>query len=880
MTYWSRLQSWLQAILQRSRLENEMDRELRFHLEAYAEDLIERGVPREDAMRQARLEFGGIDRAKEECREARGVSFVETLIQDLRYGARMLGKSPGFTAVVGLTLALGIGANTAIFSVVNAVLLRPLPFPNPEKIVQLGASLDNGEPNGSVTVPQFIFCRDHGEAIFDSVAGFQGGPALELKQHGRVDWVTSLWVTDDFFRVVGVPPELGRGFRREETQPGALPSVVLSDALWRRTFGANPEVIGAQLYLDDGAYTIVGVTPREFTFVEQPTDVFIPLHLGNSLGDQGTNTRMIARLKPGISIAQAQTDLKIIFEQFPAKDSRLFVGDYHRWLAGDSRSSLIVLFGAVGLLLLIACVNVASLMLARVSSRQREMSIRLAIGARPGRLLRQLLSESFLVALIGAGAGLLAAYGALGTLVSAIPFNLPSGGLIRLDGKVLLFTSGIVLLTTVAFGLASFWQTTRGNLNVTLKEGGSQTGTGPTHSRLRNLLVTCEVALSLALLVGAALFGESLYRLHQEKLGFDPRNLVTMTTPIGRARNLTADQVWNFEQQLLPRIQSLPGVNSAAVVTVAPLTGQANLPAQLLGNNDAEHSFGGTEVRAVSTGYFTTMRIPVLRGRGILENDTTGTSPVAVINEALARRWWNGGNPIGERIVIGSFRGHNLLNHLEPPREVVGVVADVKGRVLVRPAPPMVYIPAAQNRVMLGGTTDWVVRTSSSTDIAAALRQAVVDVNPEQPITAIHSMTDVIAGSVAGQSFDALLVGLFAGIALALASVGMYGVLNLYVTQRTHEIGVRIAMGAHPRQLLKLVVAQGLGWALAGVLIGTATALGLSRFLTTLLYQVKPTSYAPYLVGAILSLAVAALASYIPARRAMRVDPIVALRCE
>jgi putative ABC transport system permease protein len=872
--------NWLMQVFSRRRIYGDLSEEIREHLEEKVEELVARGISRKEASHVARREFGNVELVKESAHDVWGWRWLEDLMEDLRFGLRMLRKNPGFTVVAILTLAVGIGANSAILSVVSAVLLRPLPFPNPEKIVQLGAGLDNGEPNGSVTVPQFIFCRDHCEAVFDSVAGFQGGPALELKQHGRVDWVTSLQVTDDFFRVVGASPALGRGFRREETQPGALPSVVLSDALWRRTFDANPDVIGAQLYLDDGAYTIVGVTPRDFTFVEQPTDVYIPQHLGNSLGDQGTNTRMIARLKPGVSITQAQAHLNIVFEQFPEKDSRLFVGDYHRWLAGDSRSSLIVLFGAVGLLLLIACVNVASLMLGRVSSRQREMSIRLAMGARPGRLLRQLLTESFLVALIGVAVGLLAAYWALGALVSAIPFNLRSAGSIRLDGSVLLFTFGIALVTTVAFGLASFWQTTRGNLNATLKEGGSQTRTGATHSRLRNLLVTCEIALSLALLVGAALFGESLYRLHQEKLGFDPQNLVTMTTPINQARNPTVEQVGSFEQQLLARIQSLPSVDSAAIVTVAPLTSQANLPAQLLGNNDAQHSFGGTEVRAVSTGYFTTMRIPVLRGRGILENDTAGTSPVVVINEALARRWWNSGNPIGERIVIGSFQGHNLLNNLEPPREVVGVVADVKGKVLVRPAPPMVYIPAAQNRVMLGGTTDWVVRTSSSTDIASALRQAVVDVNPEQRITAIHSMTDVVAGSVAGQSFDALLVGLFAGIALALASVGMYGVLNLYVSQRTHEMGVRIAMGAHPRQVLKLVVAQGLGLALAGVLIGTATALGLSRFLTTLLYQVKPTNYAPYLVGAIFTLAVAALASYIPARRAMRVDPIVALRYE
>ena len=803
-----------------------------------------------------------------------------TIWHDLRYAVRMLAKSPGFTAVVVVTLALGIGANSAIFSVVNAVLLRPLPFPQPERMVQLGAGLNHGEPDGYVTGPQFIFCREHGARVFDSVAGFLGGPALELKQRNHVDLVTSLWVTDGFFRVVGVNPALGRGLRREETQPGAPLSAVLSDALWRRTFGARPDIIGKQLRLNNDTYTIVGVMPRDFTFVEQPVDAYIPLQLGDTLGDKGTNTRVIARLKPGVGIAQAQTEMNIVFAQFPEKDSRLFVGDYQRWLAGDFRASLILLFGAAGLLLVIACVNVASLMLARASSREREMSIRVAIGARPGRLLRQFLTESLLVALIGAGAGLLAAYWALDTLVSSIPFNMPLAGSIRLDGKVLLFTLGVALLACAAFGVGSFWQTTRGNLNVTLKEGGMQTRVGAAHNHLRRILVTGEIALSLALLVGAALLGESLYRLQQEKLGFDPQNLVTMTTPMHDAESLTSAQVWNFQQQLLERIRSLPGVHSAAAVTVAPLTGQANLPAQVLGKNDEQHSFGGTEVRAISIAYFSTMRIPILEGRGILENDTAATPPVAVINETLARRWWKDGKPIGERIVIGSYQGRELFKEPFPPREVVGVVADVKGMLLARPAPPMVYIPVAQNRAMLGGSTAWVIRTSGPTDIAPALRQAVAELDPEQRVTEIRSMKDVISASVAGQSFDALLVGLFAGVALALASVGIYGVLSLYITQRTHEIGVRIALGAEPRQVLKLVVGQGLRLALVGVLIGITMALGMSRFLTTLLYQVKPTSNLAYLVCAILSLGVAVIASYIPARRASKVDPMVALRCE
>lgn len=803
---------------------------------------------------------------------------MSALLQDLRFALRMLTKKPGFAAVVVLTLALGIGANTAIFSELHAVLLRPLPYPQPDRIVQLGASLKSGEPEGYVTGPEFTFLQEHPASTFDSLAAFQPSPLLELKQRDHVSWLTSQRISEDFFRVLGVAPALGRTFQTGDMKRGAPPAVVLSDALWRNDLGSDSNVVGTQIVLDDRFYTVIGVMPRSFTFVEQPADAYIPLQLSDSVGDQGMNTRMIARLKPGVTFVQGQAELNILFQQFPAKDGRLFIGNYQRWLAGDFRASLILLFGATSLLLSLACLNIANLLLSRGSFRGREVFIRVALGAGRGRLLQQFLAESLILALAGALVGVLAAQWVLTTLVSSIPFSLSWAGPIRIDGSVLLFTLGTLLFTTAGFGLISYWQAGQRNPFTVVGDKGRQTLRKASTGRIRNILATCEIALSLALLVGAALLGESLYRLYQEKLGFNPDNVVTMKTP-APGRNLTSEQTWNLHKELLQKIQGLPGVRSAAMVTVAPLTQQANLPTQVFGLDDEKHSIGGTEIRAISEDYFETMRIPILQGRGILQTDQATGAPIALVNETLARRWWGNGNPISQRLVVGKFRGRDIFQN-PTPREVVGVVGDVKGRLLSRPAPPTVYVPASQRGDMLNDSTAWVVRTVGRVDIVPSLRQAVKEFDPDQRVPEIRSMNDVVAGSVAGESFVSILVSAFAGIALALAAIGIYGVLSLFVAQRTHEIGIRMALGAEPRQVLRLVVGQGLVLGLAGAVAGVAIALGLSRFLSGLLYQIKPTDSLSYLVSAVVSVAVAICASYIPARRATRVDPLVALRYE
>ena len=807
---------------------------------------------------------------------------MNALLQDVRYSLRMLAKNPSFTAVAVLTLALGVGANTAIFSVVNGVLLRPLPYPQPNEIVQVSLEWKDGTLNDTLTAPEFEFYRDHSGA-FAAVAGFRGGGEVSIKHGNATEWVKSLRVTDGFFPVLGVRPAIGRGILRDETRPGGAEVAVLSDSLWRNSFGADPEVIGRQLVMNDNVYTVVGVMPPGFTFVEQPADVLIPLQLGSGIEDTGMNTRVIARLGRETSYAQAQANVDVVFDQFHRQGSAqsgqrgIQLESYQKWLAGDLRTSLLVLFGAVGFLLLIACANVASLIMARTSARQREVSIRLALGADRWQMLRQFLSESLMLAVGGSAAGLLAAGWVLKALVSSIPWDIPASTSIGLDGRVLAFTLLLAVATTLVFGFTSYWQATKLDLNDMLKAGGTRGAAGTPHNRMRSVLVVGEAALSLMLLVGAGLLIETLYYLHQQKLGFDPRHVYTMATPFVPAAKLTAPQIWTFQQEVLRRIRMAPGVVSAAAINKLPLSGPNNLPTQQEGR--PEHSIGGMEYRAISQEYFQTMRIPILQGRAFQETDSILSTPVAIVSETVARAWWKGKNPIGERIVVGEYRGRQFPEVLEPAREVVGVVADVKNLAINEEEPTTVYVPASQLFRPLD-TTAFVVRANGSLALGAALRGAVAAVNADQRVLEVQAMSDIVARDVARLAFNALLMGVFAGVALFLTSVGIYGVLSFHVARRTHEIGVRIALGARRASVLRMVVAQGVVLATVGIGIGLAGALALSRFLASLLSGVRASNPVTYAAVSGVLLVVAVLASYIPARRATKVDPLVALRYE
>jgi putative ABC transport system permease protein len=873
---------WLSRLFSRRRIYSDLSAEMAAHLHEKIDALIASGISSEEASRIARREFGNVTLLEERSREVWQWPSLESFVADIRFALRMQRKSPGFTAVAILTLALGIGANTAIFSLVNGIILRPLPYPHPGRVVHLSwQSRSYLIPN--LTTPEFIFFRDHNSS-FSSLAAVRDYVARELKTGNTTQWVNAQYVTDGFFETLAVNPELGQPFGREYTRANGPSAVLLSDSLWRTAFGADPNIVGRQITLDNESYTITGVLPPGFKYL-QPADLFVSLHLGTGMVDSGMNTDVIGRLKPGLALPQAQAQMPSLTQAFLAQASQLeqqqgpgsiHLDVYQDYLASGHRQSLLMLLSAVGLLLLIACANVASLLLARASSRRREISIRLALGAGRRRLLQQFLSEGLLLGIAGAAAGLAGAMSMLRIFVAAIPWDIPSLDRIGLDGRVLLFTSLVAIVASVIFGLASFFQTRRLDLNRTLKDGRA---TGPDRGRstLLNALVIGEIAIAVMLALGAGLLIRSLYNLYQQKLGFNPAHLVLMHTPFGP--DATSASMWNFERQALERIQAIPGVQSAAIVSVAPLHGRGNLPVQRDGHPEDS---GATDYRSISANYFSVIGIPVLRGRAFQQTDFNPSAPVAIINETLAREWWPNENPIGDRVVVGEYQGQRFPQITQPPREIIGVVADVKGEFINQPAPPTLYVPASQGLAMLNSSTDWVIRTSAPTGIASTLRSAIAGVAPDQRIVDLEPMSQLVSGSssVSQTNFESLLMGTFGAIALILTLVGVYGVLSFQVAQRTHEIGVRVALGASPRDVWRLVIGKAVKVSAVGVVIGLAAALALTRFIASQLYDVRATDPAIFAVVAVLVLLVSLLAAYIPARRAMKVDPMVALRYE
>lgn len=805
-----------------------------------------------------------------------GRHFLDMLWQDLRYACRGLRKSPAFTLIAVLSLALGIGANTAVFSLVRAVLLRSLPFPQPDRLVRV-AHQDTLEP---VSVPEFEFGKQHVSA-FASVAAHRGSEDRGFASRATREWIKVMPVTDGFFRTLGVAPLLGREFQPEETRSAAPQAIVLGEGLWRRAFAADSAVLGRAVMLGQTSYTVVGVLPRGFWF-PQAADAFVPLRTTGGPGDQGTNTEMIARLNPGVGLPQARATISALTDGFRrvsaagqnASYRGLTLIPYQAWLVGDVRVNLLLLFGAVAFLLLIACSNVAGLLLARLAAREKEIAVRLALGSGPARLLRQFLIENTLLGLAGGLAGFLTAWWLLDGLLALIPFDLPASAPIRLDLPVLAFTLAIAVAAALLFSLAPFLTSYRLDLQQTLKAAGRSAGADGARQRTRSFLLVGQVALSVTLLVAAALLIQSLYRIHQERLGFDPRGLITFWTP--RPSGSPAG-LRRFESTLLERLQSLPGVRAVAAVNVLPLSGQNNFPTERDGHPD--ETIGGMEVRLVTPAYFAAMATPILRGRSFTPADTAAAPPVILINETLARRWWPRANPLGDRVVVGRFQGRDLAELQESPREVVGVVADTKTVYLKEPPRPTVYLPSAQAPWYDFGM-NWVVRADLSAGFAGLLRQTIADIDPRQRVERLRTMDEIVASTTAESRFDAWLFAIFAALALLLTSIGVYGLLSFSVARRTREIGARMALGASRAGVLRLVLKQGLTLTAIGLLLGLAGALALSRSLSTLLYGVRPTDPLSFLAAAALLLAVGAVASYLPARRATKVDPVVALRYE
>jgi putative ABC transport system permease protein len=802
---------------------------------------------------------------------------MTTLLQDVRYGVRMMRKRPGFTAVVVLTLALGMGANTAIFSVVNAVLLRPLPYRNAERLVWVAGNVRGGTNRASVSPPDYVDYRAQ-NTVFEEFAASTSVPVpVNLTGAGEPERLTGSLVTANYFRAFGVAPALGRAFGPDEERAGPAPVAVLSDGLWRRRFGGDPSVVGKTVALDGKAVTVVGIAPPEFQY---PAGVELWMPLDFCVPEMNIRAahflRPIGLLKEGVTIEQARAETDLIArrleEQYPESNERwsLNLVPLQEQVVGGVRTSLWVLLGAVGFVLLIACANVSNLMLARAAARSRELALRTALGASRWRVARQQLTENVLLSLAGGGLGLLLAAWGVDLLTALGAGDIPRSREIGVDGRVLAFTAALSVLTGLAFGLLPALRASRPNLNEVLREAGRGTS-GPGRGAVRAALVVSEIALALTLLVGAGLLVKSFVGLRSVNPGFDPANVLTLRIDLARARYAKPEQAAAFFGELQRRVAGLPGVEAAGMVSELPLSGQPNdMYFYVAGRPPQTGAAKVTaDYRRVNHDYFRAMRIPLLRGRGFTEQEAAGDARVVVVNETLARNFFPDADPLGRRLVI-DFGAREEF-------EIVGVAGDVRHRSLEGDVYQMMYVPTL--RV---GRTNLVVRTSSSDplSLAAAVRSEVAAVDRDQPVSAVRTMEEVVSGSVAQQRFRTLLLAAFAGVALLLAGVGIYGVISYSVTHRTHEIGVRMALGAGAADILKMVVGRGMALALAGIAVGLLAALALTRVLSSLLFGVTATDAATFAAVSLLIAAVALLACLVPARRATKVDPMVALRYE
>ena len=869
--------SWLR-FFRRERWDQERQRELQAYLDIETDENIARGMTPEEARYSARRKLGSPTQIREEIYRMNSLGFLESLWQDLRCGARMLRKNAGFTAIAVLTLALGIGANTAIFSVIHAVLLSPLPYNDPDRIVLLMESAPSkGFPTFSVSPPNYVDWRNS-TTSFEAMASISPGN-FNFASGAEPQRLRGARVASPFFAAMGATPAIGRTFLPEDDVVGKASVVVLSYGLWAGRFGSDPQAIGKSLTLDGESYRVVGVMQNGFQF---PHDAELWLPSEFAKDDLVPDARgahylwVIARLKSCVSIQKAQGEMQAVSSRLERQYPRTNAGWTSRVVSlgertvGNVRPTLLVLSGAVGFLLLIACANVANLLLARASERRREIAIRFSLGAGRLRIARQLLTESILLSGSASVVGLVLAEWAIRALRTLPPSNLPRAASIQLDLPVLGFTAVIAIFTGLLFGLAPALQTTRGAPVETLKEGGRTSSTG--RHGVRSALVVLETTLALVLLVGSALLLKSFVRLHSVDLGFQSRNIVTGELSLPRSKYSTDQQQIQFFEQVLERLQSVKGVREAALASGNPMQGSNNSFAfatkDLQALSPADQPSAGYYV--VSPNYFETLRIPLLAGRGFTREDSQGTPRVAIISRTLAQRFFHDSNPIGQEIAIGAGQGTVW-------REIVGVVGDVKDDSPEEGA-TTAYEPYSQ--MAWDDMTLFVRSDGDASKLAATLRAEVMAVDKDQPVADIFTGEELMAQAVAQPQLRTLLLSLFAGLALVLASLGIYGVMSNTVAQRTHEIGVRMALGAGQSSVLRLVLGNGIRLTLLGIVLGTAGAFALTRLMKGFLFHVTPTDPATFAGVALFLFAVALLASYIPARRATRVDPVIALRYE
>jgi putative ABC transport system permease protein len=879
----------LRNLVSSRKADADFEREISTHLAFLEEEFLRQGLVPAEARREAQLACGNLELTRQKHRDGRAFLWLTQASQDVRHALRSMGRSKGFTTAAILTLALGVGANTAVFSVIDAVILKPLNYPDPNRIVQFFLSSSGGSTAGN-SIPDLRFWLDRASSV-QEISAFDFGQSEMGLTSGIPEQVHGIHVASNYFRLFGVPLVLGRAFNEDEDKVQGANVVVLSYGLWKRRFGGDERIIGKEISLDKEWYTVVGVAGESF-HSEPEAQLWIPFHFNLNSTDRFHSFRVAARLRPGVTLAQANSQLDAASEaarrdsKMPDPDFRFQLRKFSDAMVSGVRPSLFVLLGAVILVFLIACANLANLLLIRMTVRKREFAIRGAIGAGRGRILRQLTVESLLLCSFGCVVGV--ALGLIGVraLLIANPNTLPYIGrpdlAFGLDWRVLGFAAGVSLLTALIFGLLPALAVCRKGFENVLRETGNRQGTGVRSKRSHFVVVVCEVALSLILLIGATLLIRTFISLSRVNPGFDSHHVVLMTMPLHGRHSGSAASVANMVREARQELAAVPGVESSAATFSAPYASRMGLPFISASSNSSVSGDG--EWMAVSPGYFGVLKIPILRGRDFNSDDSAGASAVVLINEAMAKRFWAGADPVGQQILIGKDLGPKFE---DKPRQIIGIVGDTRDDDLSQAPEPTMIIPDAQEPDQMVeletqfGPIWWLIRTRLETQqLVSAASEPLRLASGGRPVGSIGTMDDVLSMSIAKQRFNMLLLSIFALMALLLAAVGIYGVMAYSVTQRTHEIGVRMALGAGRTTVRNMVLREGLARGLAGVVCGMCAAFFLVRLLAGLLYGVSMWDPAVFLAVPAFLVLLTAVAAWIPARRAARMDPVQALRIE
>ena len=885
MTLWSRFRSWLRTTVRRSRMESDMEAELRFHIAAYAEDLVRMGVPQQEAMRRARMEFGGIERTKEECREARGVTCLESLTQDIRYGLRVLRKSPGFTAVAVLTLALGIGSNTAVFSAIQTVLLRPYPFRNPNRLVLLWSTNGPSHSTDGVSGPDYLDYKSQSRC-FERIGAYVFREPADLSIGGHTQRVWTMFATGSVLATLGIEPALGRSFLPEEETSDSH-ATLLSYALWQSQFGGSPEALGRTIMVDGHLREIVGILPPQFDppNEDDPIGVVLPVPWDSSIYRDRANNRLlvVARLMPNMNQSRAQSDVNVIASRLASAhpDSNRDRGALVTPINQEDaylRDPLWALFGAVSFVLLIACGNISGLLLARGLARRKEFAVRVALGAGRSRVVRQMFTESILLALFGGGIGLAAAWEGTRILRATGAATLPALKNLRVDTSTAIFAFLVSLAAAIIFGLLPAWKIAGLDVNRALKGDALLSSQGFRPAQLRSFLIATQVSLAVVVLCGAGILLRSLYDLATTSPGFNVNHL--LTADLSKSASPAAQVA--FYNQLLARVSSIPGVMAAAATSAPPLGSDAvaPMPPFDIPGTALSGSRQAAMLRVVTPGYFHAMAVPILAGREFSPQDSSASPRVAIINDMIARQYFASRPAVGQELAFYPLRYPARFTPQPGIVRIVGVIAGLK-HWFTGGWPhedPEIYLPYTQSPV---ADMMLVARLDERTPgVARELQDRVNALDRGALLDDPDTMRAQFSATIAPKRFYPELLAVFASISLVLASIGIYGVVSYWVRERTQEIGIRMALGARPLDVLRLVILQGLVSVLIGCAIGLAAAFALTRFLRNLLYGIGPRDPGTFVAVAILLVVVALVACYIPARRAMRVDPMIALRYE